>query len=52
VFVETLDELAPMLKDLVHDGDLVLTMGAGDIGALAGRLPDLLSSQPRLTVQS
>ena len=52
VFVETLDELAPMLKDLVQDGDLVLTMGAGDIGALAGRLPDLLSSQPRLTVQS
>jgi hypothetical protein len=27
-------------------------MGAGDIGALAGKLPDLLSSQPRLTVQS
>jgi UDP-N-acetylmuramate--alanine ligase len=52
VFVETLDELAPVLKDLVQDGDLLLTMGAGDIGALVGSLPDLLSKQPRLTVQS
>ncbi len=52
VFVEVLDQLAPVLKDLVQDGDLVLTMGAGDIGALAGKLPDLLSSRPRLTVQS
>jgi UDP-N-acetylmuramate--alanine ligase len=52
VFVETLDELAPVLKDLVLDGDLLLTMGAGDIGALVGDLPDLLSKQPRLTVQS
>ena len=52
VFVETLDELAPVLKDLVTEGDLLLTMGAGDIGTWAGRLPDLLSSKPRLTVQS
>ena len=52
VFVETLDELAPVLKDLVCKGDLLLTMGAGDIGAWAARLPALLSSKPRLTVQS
>lgn len=52
VFVETLEELAPVLTGLVRDGDMLLTMGAGDIGAWAGRLPDLLSKKPRLTVQS
>lgn len=52
VFIETLEELAPVLSGLVREGDLLLTMGAGDIGAWAGRLPDLLSSKPRLTVQS
>lgn len=52
VFVESLNELAAVLKDLVQKGDLLLTMGAGDIGAWAGRLPALLSSKPRLTVQS
>jgi len=52
VFVETLEELAPVVTGLVRDGDLLLTMGAGDIGAWAGRLPDLLSNKPRLTVQS
>jgi len=52
VFVATLEELAPVLKDLLHDGDLLLTMGAGDIGAWASGLPELLSSKPRLTVQS
>ncbi len=52
VFVETLEELAPVLTGLVREGDLLLTMGAGDIGVWAGRLPDLLSSKPRLTVQS
>ncbi len=51
VFVETLDELAPVLKGVIADGDLLLTMGAGDIGAYAGRLPDLLSRRPKLKVQ-
>ena len=38
-----LDELQPVLLDLViGEGDLVLTMGAGDIGAYAAGLPDLL----------
>jgi UDP-N-acetylmuramate--alanine ligase len=52
VFVATLEELAPILKGLLHDGDLLLTMGAGDIGSWAPRLPTLLSVKPRLTVQS
>ena len=42
VFVESLDELPAVLRDLVEDGDLVLTMGAGDIGAFAQQLPGLL----------
>ncbi len=43
VFVETLDELQPVLEGLLRDGDLVLTMGAGDIGAYAAGLPERLA---------
>ena len=52
VFVDTLDELLPVLADLIEDGDLVLTMGAGDIGVYAAGLPDLLRSRPSLKVHS
>jgi len=52
VFVESLDELPPVLKDVLEDGDLVLTMGAGDIGAFAASLPDLLRNKPNLKVHS
>jgi UDP-N-acetylmuramate--alanine ligase len=51
VFVETLTDLAPVLKGLLSDGDLLLTMGAGDIGAYAAGLPDLLVKKPVLKVQ-
>ncbi len=51
VFVETLDELTPVLKDLLREGDLLLTMGAGDIGAFAQTLPARLAEQPSLKVQ-
>ncbi|MEM6512431.1 MAG: UDP-N-acetylmuramate--L-alanine ligase [Pseudomonadota bacterium] len=48
VFVETLDELEPVLGGLLADGDLVLTMGAGDIGAYAAGLPErMLLKTPR-----
>ena len=50
VFVESLDDLQPVLLDLLEDGDLVLTMGAGDIGAYAAGLPELLSDGPALKV--
>ena len=33
VFVERVDELAESLRAVLHDGDVVLTMGAGSIGA-------------------
>jgi UDP-N-acetylmuramate--alanine ligase len=42
VFVQNLAEIPQVLGNLVADGDLVLLMGAGDIGALAQRLPGLL----------
>ena len=50
VFVETLDELQPVLLDVLEEGDLVLTMGAGDIGVYAAGLPDLLQSGAALKV--
>ncbi len=42
VFVDSPDELLSVLKGLLKDGDLLLTMGAGDIGAAAARLPEQL----------
>ena len=52
VFVATLDELQPVLESVVEGGDLVLMMGAGDIGAYAAGLPGLLSKKPILKVHS
>ena len=52
VFVETLAELPAVLADLLAEGDLVLTMGAGDIGALAPELPAKLATKPTLKVHS
>ncbi len=52
VFVEQLEDLASVLEDVLADGDLVLTMGAGDIGAYAQSLPELLSDGPSLKVHS
>ena len=52
VFVETLDELEPVLNDVLAEGDLVLTMGAGDIGTYAADLPQRLAVKPSLTVHS
>jgi UDP-N-acetylmuramate--alanine ligase len=52
IFVEELDDLAEILGSVLADGDLVLTMGAGDIGVLAARLPTLLAKKPALKVHS
>ena len=35
IFVERVDELAESLRGILHDGDVILTMGAGNIGAVA-----------------
>jgi UDP-N-acetylmuramate--alanine ligase len=52
VFVEQLDDLAGVLNDVLADGDLVLTMGAGDIGTYAQSLPALLQDGPSVKVRS
>jgi UDP-N-acetylmuramate--alanine ligase len=50
VFVETLQELVPVLDDLLEEGDLLLTMGAGDIGAFSANLPEFLDRANHLKV--
>jgi UDP-N-acetylmuramate--alanine ligase len=44
VFVEDVLTLAEPLADLIEDGDLVITMGAGNISAVAHELPARLQS--------
>jgi UDP-N-acetylmuramate--alanine ligase len=43
IFVPDLKQVSGILANLLHDGDLVLISGAGDIGALATRLTTLLT---------
>ncbi|HNP65904.1 MAG TPA: UDP-N-acetylmuramate--L-alanine ligase [Woeseiaceae bacterium] len=50
VFVKSLDDAQPVLMDLLRDGDLVLMMGAGDIGAWAHDLPERIRRAPALKV--
>ncbi len=42
VFVEKLEQLAPVLREILRDGDILLTLGAGSIGAATARLPEQL----------
>jgi UDP-N-acetylmuramate--alanine ligase len=42
VFVEDIETLPTVLKDVLQAGDLVLTLGAGSIGAVAAILPEVL----------
>jgi UDP-N-acetylmuramate--alanine ligase len=46
VFVEHVEELAAALADVLRDGDVVVTMGAGNIGAVANELPRRLQRAP------
>ncbi len=43
VFVEDLEELNESILDVVEDGDVLLTLGAGSIGAIAEKLPEALA---------
>jgi UDP-N-acetylmuramate--alanine ligase len=45
VFVEEPETLAETLVDLIHDGDVILTQGAGNVGALAMALPQQLAGK-------
>ena len=42
VFVEKVEQLPETLVSVLHDGDLLLTLGAGSIGAMAAKLGDLM----------
>ena len=45
VFVETPEDLNGVLAGLIQDGDVVLTQGAGNVGALAATLPGELADR-------
>lgn len=38
IFIEDMDQVEDVLKDVLTDGDLLLTQGAGNVGALSLRL--------------
>ena len=44
IFVENVETLSDELKSILHDGDLVLTMGAGSIGRIASQLKESLEA--------
>lgn len=45
VFVGHPEELADTLLGVIRDGDVVLTLGAGNVGAVASLLPELLGGR-------
>jgi UDP-N-acetylmuramate--alanine ligase len=47
VFVERVEGLATALADVLRDGDVVVTMGAGNINAVAHELPTELGADGR-----
>lgn len=38
IFVESVDDVPDVVRDIVKPGDIVITQGAGNVGALAGEL--------------
>ncbi|HEY3784479.1 MAG TPA: UDP-N-acetylmuramate--L-alanine ligase [Steroidobacteraceae bacterium] len=44
VFVEKLEDLADSLADVIRDGDVIVTMGAGHISAVSQELPARLAN--------
>jgi UDP-N-acetylmuramate--alanine ligase len=45
VFVETIEQLPEALAGVLKDGDILLTQGAGNVGAIAGKINGLLEEQ-------
>ena len=43
VFVDKLEQVAAALSDVLQPGDVIVTMGAGHIGAIAQELPARLA---------
>jgi UDP-N-acetylmuramate--alanine ligase len=44
LFVERVEELAQSLKDVIRDGDVIITMGAGNISAVGHGLKERLAA--------
>ncbi|MES9833706.1 MAG: UDP-N-acetylmuramate--L-alanine ligase [Candidatus Thiodiazotropha sp. DIVDIV] len=47
IFMEPVTELPELLQGLIKDGDIVLTLGAGSIGAVAAELPTQLCEEAK-----
>ena len=45
IFVAEVDSVARTLSGILQDGDVVLTLGAGSVGAMAAALPDALNAE-------
>ncbi|MEM7209288.1 MAG: UDP-N-acetylmuramate--L-alanine ligase [Pseudomonadota bacterium] len=43
IFIEDVNQLSDTLTSILQDGDVVLTLGAGNIGAVASDLPQAMS---------
>ena len=48
IFVEQITELPQAIADHAKDGDVLLCMGAGSIGTVAGKVMNLLSNNERI----
>ncbi len=42
VFVDAIDAMPQAIVDLAHDGDVVISMGAGSIGGVPARVSEML----------
>jgi UDP-N-acetylmuramate--alanine ligase len=40
IYVESVDDIDPLLKNVLRPNDLVLTQGAGNVGVIAPRLAE------------
>lgn len=45
IFVEDIKDVPNTLENIIEDGDVVLTLGAGNVGALAAELPAVLQAE-------
>jgi UDP-N-acetylmuramate--alanine ligase len=44
IFVEDIGNMAQVIGEFAHDGDVVITMGAGSIGAVAGQVKEMMGA--------
>jgi UDP-N-acetylmuramate--alanine ligase len=51
ILIDDIDRLASVLADVIREEDVVLTLGAGSIGAVAQSLPDALATKSPVGVK-